>query len=419
MSYLKQSTTVTVKVGPFLDATDGVTEETGLTPAIELSKAGGAFASRNSATAVSHDAEGWYGVELDSTDTATLGRLVLKAQDSANHLPVWHEFTVLPANVYDSVVAGTDNLQVDTTQVEGNDATDQIRDAVLDDATRFSGADIAAILTDTAEIGAAGAGLTEAGGTGDQLTAVPWNVAWDSEVESEVTDALNTYDPPTHAELISEVNDVQTDITALNDPTAAAIADAVWDEAKSGHVSAGSFGEEVQAHALSSEISALNDPSAADIADAVWDESTTGHTTSGTFGEQVKTDVDAILADTNEMQGDWTDGGRLDLLVDAILADTGTDIPALIAALNDLSAADVNAQVLDVLNTDTFAEPSGTPGATITLAAKIGYLYMALRNQVTVTSSAKTFYDDSGTSEWKKSLTDDGTTYTEAEASAP
>ena len=32
--------------------------------------------------------------------------------------------------------------------------------------------DAAAILVDTAEIGAAGAGLTEAGGTGDQLTAL-------------------------------------------------------------------------------------------------------------------------------------------------------------------------------------------------------------------------------------------------------
>lgn len=39
-------------------------------------------------------------------------------------------------------------------------------------------------------------------------------------------------------------------------------------------------------------------PTAATIADAVWDEATTGHVTAGTFGEQLKTDVDAILADT-------------------------------------------------------------------------------------------------------------------------
>lgn len=57
-----------------------------------------------------------------------------------------------------------------------------------------------AILLDTAEIGAAGAGLTEAGGTGDQFTAIPWNAAWDAEVQSECTDALNAYDPPTKAE---------------------------------------------------------------------------------------------------------------------------------------------------------------------------------------------------------------------------
>lgn len=60
---------------------------------------------------------------------------------------------------------------------------------------------LADILTDTAEIGAAGAGLTEAGGTGDQFTAIPWNAAWDTEVESEVADALAVYDPPTNAEM--------------------------------------------------------------------------------------------------------------------------------------------------------------------------------------------------------------------------
>ena len=36
--------------------------------------------------------------------------------------------------------------------------------------------------------------------------------------------------------------------------TAAAVADAIWDEAKADHVASGSFGEEVQAHALSSEV---------------------------------------------------------------------------------------------------------------------------------------------------------------------
>jgi hypothetical protein len=52
-------------------------------------------------------------------------------------------------------------------------------------------AETANILDDTDDIGVAGAGLTEAGGTGDQFTAIVWNAAWDAEVQSEVTDALS------------------------------------------------------------------------------------------------------------------------------------------------------------------------------------------------------------------------------------
>jgi hypothetical protein len=43
-------------------------------------------------------------------------------------------------------------------------------------------------------------------------------------------------------------------------------------------------------------------------------------------------DLDAVLADTNELQTDWTNSGRLDLILDAILADTGTDGVVVAAA---------------------------------------------------------------------------------------
>jgi hypothetical protein len=99
-----------------------------------------------------------------------------------------------------------------------------------------SGATIAANLVDieaqTDDIGVAGAGLT----------AIPWNAAWDAEVQSEVTDALNAYDPPTHAELVSEINSVQTDIAVLNDLSATEVADAVWDAVLADHLDAGSTG---------------------------------------------------------------------------------------------------------------------------------------------------------------------------------
>jgi len=96
----------------------------------------------------------------------------------------------------------------------------------------------------------------------------------------------------------------------------------------------------------------------------------------------------------------------------------GIATAASISALNDLSAAQVNAEVLDVLNVDTFGEPTGVPAATDTLITKLGYLYMALRNRVDVTATKKTFYDDGGASEWEKDLSDDGTTYSESEGNA-
>ena len=121
MRYLKQSTTVTVQVGPFLDDTDFKTAETALSPTIEISKAGAAYAARNSATAISHDADGWYRVELNTTDTNTVGPLMLKSTETGA-LHVWHEFSILPANAYDSLVAGTDLFDVSVTQWLGTAA---------------------------------------------------------------------------------------------------------------------------------------------------------------------------------------------------------------------------------------------------------------------------------------------------------
>lgn len=100
----------------------------------------------------------------------------------------------------------------------------------------------------------------------------------------------------------------------------------------------------------------------------------------------------------------------------AVLVDTDTTIPALIAALNDLSAAQVNAEVLDVLATDTFAEPTGIPAATASLEDKISFIFTYLRNKQTQTSTTKTLLaDDGATPIGTSTSSDDGTTYTETE----
>lgn len=131
---LKQSTTVTVAIGPFTDRIDGYTAETGLagTMTVYLSKNGGTFAARNSATAITHDGtlSGMYHVELDTTDTNSLGRLQLAVAETATAGWVWHDYTVYPANEYDSNISGSDALQVH--QVEIADAVaNKIADHVL------------------------------------------------------------------------------------------------------------------------------------------------------------------------------------------------------------------------------------------------------------------------------------------------
>ena len=141
-------------------------------------------------------------------------------------------------------------------------------------------------------------------------------------------------------------------IAALNDPSAADNADAIWDELLAGHTIAGSAGEAL------SNAGAGASPS--DIADAVWNALTATHTTADTFGLFIQSFPDPATI-WDELRSSHTAVGTfgevvdaaissratqasvdvIDAIVDAILVDTGTDIPALIAALNDLSIADV------------------------------------------------------------------------------
>ena len=74
--------------------------------------------------------------------------------------------------------------------------------------------------------------------------------------------------------------------------------------------------------------------------------------------------------------------------------------------------AQVNAEVVDALATDTYAEPAqGAPAATTTLAAKINYLFKAWRNRNTQTASQYSLYgDDAVTVDHKGTFADDGTT---------
>lgn len=67
---------------------------------------------------------------------------------------------------------------------------------------------------------------------GSTFTAIPWNAAWDAEVQSEVADALAVYDPPTNAEmeartLVAASYATAASIASLNNLSAAQVTAAV------------------------------------------------------------------------------------------------------------------------------------------------------------------------------------------------
>ncbi len=139
---LKQSTAATIPLGPFVDDTDGKTAETGLTISqadIRISKNGGDFAQSNNSAGATHDESGYYDVPLDTTDTNTLGRLRVAVSESGA-LPVWQDFLVVPANVYDALVSGSDYLDVSLVQWLGTAPLALASQLVQADAIKLNGA---------------------------------------------------------------------------------------------------------------------------------------------------------------------------------------------------------------------------------------------------------------------------------------
>lgn len=195
---LRQSTEIKVRIGPFLDATDGKTPETGITlgaaDQAEILKANGiATVDISGATwAAVTGCDGWYDLTITTSYSNTLGHLTVVVQDESECLPVFGEFEVVTVNYWDSKYS-TDVLQVDVTQWLGTAAaTPTVAGVPEVDTTHISGtaqtandngADINDILDDTAEIGLAGAGLTDLGGMSSGMQ---------TEINNQVVDVIRT-----------------------------------------------------------------------------------------------------------------------------------------------------------------------------------------------------------------------------------
>jgi hypothetical protein len=114
--------------------------------------------------------------------------------------------------------------------------------------------------------------------------------------------------------------------------------------------------------------------------------------------------------------------GNVDGSVASVTGNVGGNVAGSVGSLGATAKSDVNAEVVDALATDTYAEPGqGAPAATTSLAAKINYLYKAFRNRKTQTSTTWQLYaDDASTVDQKSTVSDNGTTAERGEiASGP
>jgi len=121
MRNIKQSTAVVLTLGPFVDATDGYTAETALSPSatnVRLYKAGATASVDISAATWTHIENGIYRVTLTTSHTDTAGPMLIVAAISGAR-QVSHELNVLAATAYDALVSGT-QIPADVTKIGGN-----------------------------------------------------------------------------------------------------------------------------------------------------------------------------------------------------------------------------------------------------------------------------------------------------------
>lgn len=137
MRFLRSNTAVIVTVGPFYDKTDGVTIETALTitneritltadtdagsaPTNILDNVTGATSgTNNDLNYITGNDAGMMQLELAAADVNRVGRMFLSITDAANHVPVFHEFFVLPQAIYDWLTGVIVPLPANVTQLLG------------------------------------------------------------------------------------------------------------------------------------------------------------------------------------------------------------------------------------------------------------------------------------------------------------
>lgn len=135
----------------------------------------------------------------------------------------------------------------------------------------------------------------------------------------------------------------------------------------------------------------------------------------------VDTEVAAIKAKTDALPASPAAvGSAMTLATDAVNAAAlaASAVAEIQSGLSTLTAGQVNAEVVDALSVDTYAEPGSVPAATSSLKDKINWLFILARNKRLTTGSADKVRNDADSADVATAtLSDDGTTFTRGEYS--
>jgi len=378
--WLRQSTaSQEIKLGAFLDSTDGNTAETGLTIAntdIKLTKGGATTETNKNSGGATHVAGGRYSAVLDATDTDTLGILEVDVHVSGA-LAVHRSYLVVPAVVYDAIVLGTDSLDVNVAQWLGTAvATPTVAGVPEVDLTHMAGG--TQTVTDLKDF--ADAGYDPATNKVQGVVLVDTTTT-NTDMRGTDSALLATSAPTNFGDLAITVTTGQVTVGTNNDKTgytASTVSD------KTGY--------------------SLSASQTFDV---------TGNL-SGSVGS-VTGAVGSVTGAVGSVTGNV--GGNVAGSVASVTGNVDGNVTGSVASNLELGPAEVNAEVVDALNVDTYAEPGqGAPAATTSLVAKINYLYKAWRNKTEQTATTTSLYDDAGTTvDQKAMVSDDGTTFIKGE----
>lgn len=445
----KQSDTTYPLFFLMVDSTDHVTGKTGLSPTVTISKNGGAFASPSGA--VSEVGNGLYKVAGNATDSNTVGELWVHATATGAD-PTDTSYTIVAYDPFDAVRLGLTSLPNATPGSNGGlpttDASNQARAIVyaydtgmaplqptiagrtLDvTATGASGIDWGNVENPTTTVGLTNTTIS----TGQSVLITQGSGAGQLEVTSGIIKSnVVSYDvgmtplQPTVSGRTLDVTSTGTagidwgnveNATTANNLSGTNIATNQYVLITSGtgagqlNVTSGVVKSDVSAYSagmtpLQPTVSGRTlDVTATGAAGLDWGNIENPTTTVGLSGTTVGTTTAA---------GDSSGVTTLLTRVPSALTITGGSVN--VNSLGTTAKSEVNAEVLDVLTVDTFAEPGSVPSATATLKDKIGWMQALARNKITQTSTTQTLRNDGDSANISQSTVgDDGTTFTRGE----